>query len=106
KKPQIDNNDKPYSARYIGSMVADVHRTLLYGGVFGYPSDIKSKTGKLRILYECFPMALLLEQAGGMAVNDKGERILDLIPKKIHERSGIWLGSKEEIEKLLTFIKK
>lgn len=105
KEPQIENN-KPYSARYIGSMVADVHRTILYGGVFGYPSDSKSKTGKLRILYECFPMALLLEQAGGMAVNDKGERILDLIPKKIHERSGIWLGTKEEIDKLLTFIKK
>lgn len=106
KEPQSDNNDKPYSARYIGSMVADVHRTLLYGGIFGYPADSKSKTGKLRILYECFPMALLLEQAGGLAVNDKGERILDLTPKKIHERSGIWLGSKEEIEKLLKFIKK
>lgn len=105
KEPQSDN-DKPYSARYIGSMVADVHRTLLYGGVFGYPADSKSKTGKLRVLYECFPMALLLEQAGGMAVNDKGERILDLTPKKIHERSGIWLGTKQEIEKLLTFIKK
>ncbi|GAV28370.1 fructose-1,6-bisphosphatase [Pichia membranifaciens] len=106
KQPQSDNNDKPYSARYIGSMVADVHRTLLYGGIFGYPADSKSKTGKLRVLYECFPMALLLEQAGGMAVNDKGERILDLTPKKIHERSGIWLGSRDEVEKLLTFIKK
>ncbi|ODQ49469.1 hypothetical protein PICMEDRAFT_71012 [Pichia membranifaciens NRRL Y-2026] len=106
KQPQADNHDKPYSARYIGSMVADVHRTLLYGGIFGYPADSKSKTGKLRVLYECFPMALLLEQAGGMAVNDKGERILDLTPKKIHERSGIWLGSKDEVEKLLTFIKK
>lgn len=106
KQPHKLNNNKPYSARYIGSMVADVHRTLLYGGVFGYPADSKSKTGKLRVLYECFPMALLLEQAGGLAVNDKGERILDLIPKKIHERSGIWLGSKDEIENLLTFIKK
>lgn len=106
KKPCIENNNKPYSARYIGSMVADVHRTLLYGGIFGYPGDSKSKTGKLRILYECFPMALLLEQAGGMAVNDNGDRILDLIPEKIHQRSGIWLGTKSEIEKLLTFIKK
>jgi fructose-1,6-bisphosphatase I len=106
KEPHPLNNNKPYSARYIGSMVADVHRTLLYGGVFGYPADSKSKTGKLRVLYECFPMALLLEQAGGLAVNDKGERILDLNPKKIHERSGIWLGSKDEIENLLTFIKK
>ncbi|TID30284.1 hypothetical protein CANINC_001164 [Pichia inconspicua] len=106
KKPQPSNNNKPYSARYIGSMVADVHRTLLYGGIFGYPADSKSKSGKLRILYECFPMALLLEQAGGSAINDKGERILDLIPKKIHDRSGIWLGSKEEIDHLLSFINK
>lgn len=106
KEPSAANNNKPYSARYIGSMVADVHRTLLYGGVFGYPADSKSKTGKLRVLYECFPMALLLEQAGGKAVNDKGERILDLVPKKIHERSGIWLGSNEEMDKLLSFIKK
>lgn len=101
KKPQKDG--KPYSARYVGSMVADVHRTLLYGGLFSYPSDLKSKTGKLRILYECFPMAMLLEQAGGLAVNDKGERILELLPKKIHDRSGIWLGSKDEVEKYINF---
>ncbi|ODV62343.1 fructose-1,6-bisphosphatase [Ascoidea rubescens DSM 1968] len=92
---------KPYSARYIGSMVADVHRTLLYGGLFAYP--VKGKSGKLRVLYECFPMALLLEQAGGKAVNDEGKRILDLSPKEIHERSGIWLGSKDEVDKFLTF---
>jgi fructose-1,6-bisphosphatase I len=55
-------NGKPYSARYIGSMVADVHRTLLYGGIFGYPDDKKSKSGKLRLLYEAFPMAFLIEQ--------------------------------------------
>lgn len=100
KKPQQDTG-KPYSARYIGSMVADVHRTLLYGGLFAYPSDAKSKSGKLRILYECFPMAMLFEQAGGRAVTDKGERILELTPKAIHDRSGIWLGSKKEIDKFL-----
>jgi fructose-1,6-bisphosphatase I len=55
-------NGKPYSARYIGSMVADVHRTLLYGGIFGYPDDKKSKDGKLRMLYEAFPMSFLIEQ--------------------------------------------
>ncbi|AOA64085.1 Fructose-2,6-bisphosphatase [Komagataella phaffii] len=104
KKPQA--NGKPYSARYIGSMVADVHRTLLYGGIFGYPADSKSKSGKLRVLYECFPMALLLEQAGGEAVNDKGERILNLEPKQVHERSGIWLGSKGEVERLLPYLTK
>ncbi|KAH3682451.1 hypothetical protein WICPIJ_006593 [Wickerhamomyces pijperi] len=104
KKPQ--ENGKPYSARYIGSMVADVHRTLLYGGLFAYPADSKSKNGKLRILYECFPMAFLLEQAGGKAVTDAGERVLDLIPKAIHDRSGIWLGSEKEINKFLKAIGK
>ncbi|GMM35285.1 fructose 1,6-bisphosphate 1-phosphatase [Saccharomycopsis crataegensis] len=100
KKPQ-PSTGKPYSARYIGSMVADVHRTLLYGGLFAYPADSKSKNGKLRMLYECFPMAMLLEQAGGMAVDDKGQRILDMVPSAIHDKSGIWLGSTGEIEKFL-----
>ena len=68
---------KPYTARYIGSMVADVHRTLLYGGIFGYPSDKKTKDGKLRLLYEGFPMAFLIEQAGGLATTGE-KRVLDL----------------------------
>ena len=59
--------EKPYAARYVGSMVADVHRTLLYGGIFLYPADSKSPKGKLRILYEGFPMAMLIEQSGGIA---------------------------------------
>jgi fructose-1,6-bisphosphatase I len=62
-KYPTDEKKSPYSARYIGSMVADVHRTLLYGGIFGYPNDKKSKSGKLRLLYEAFPMAFLTEQA-------------------------------------------
>lgn len=62
-KYPADEKKSPYSARYIGSMVADVHRTLLYGGIFGYPNDKKSKNGKLRLLYEAFPMAFLTEQA-------------------------------------------
>lgn len=90
---------KPYSARYIGSMVADMHRTILYGGLFAYPADKKSKTGKLRLLYEGFPMAMIIEKAGGLAINDEGTRILDLKPTQIHERSGIWIGSKGEVEK-------
>lgn len=105
KKPQDELKGKPYSARYVGSMVADIHRTLLYGGIFAYPSDSKLKNGKLRILYECFPMAMLMEQAGGAAVNDRGERILDIEPKGIHDRSGIWLGSKGEIDRFLSYIK-
>lgn len=99
-----EEGGKPYSARYIGSMVADVHRTILYGGLFAYPADKKSKNGKLRLLYEGFPMALVIEQAGGTAINDKGQRILDLVPTEIHERSGIWLGSSDEVAKAAKFL--
>ncbi|KAI8826189.1 fructose-1,6-bisphosphatase class 1/Sedoheputulose-1,7-bisphosphatase [Fimicolochytrium jonesii] len=81
----------PYSARYVGSMVADVHRTILYGGVFLYPG------AKLRILYECFPMALLIEAAGGKASTGR-QRMLDIVPDKLHARSGIVLGTAEEVE--------
>lgn len=94
---------KPYSARYIGSMVADVHRTLLYGGIFAYPDDKKSKDGKLRLLYEGFPMAYLIEQAGGVATTGK-QRVLDVQPKHIHERVPVFLGSKEDVHDLLSFI--
>ncbi|KAG8746874.1 Fructose-1,6-bisphosphatase [Ceratobasidium sp. 414] len=94
----------PYSARYIGSMVADVHRTLLYGGIFGYPDDKKSKNGKLRILYEAFPMAMLTEQAGGVAITGTG-RILDIKPTSIHQRCPVFLGSKEDVEDLAKFYK-
>ncbi|TFK54870.1 fructose-1,6-bisphosphatase [Heliocybe sulcata] len=92
----------PYSARYIGSMVADVHRTLLYGGIFCYPNDKKSKSGKLRLLYEAFPMAYLTEQAGGVATTGT-ERILDLQPTNIHERCSVFLGSKEDVQDLIKF---
>jgi len=94
----------PYSARYIGSMVADVHRTLLYGGIFGYPDDKKSKSGKLRLLYEAFPMAMLTEQAGGIATTGT-QRILDIVPKDIHERCPVFLGSKDDVEDLLACYK-
>lgn len=92
----------PYSGRYIGSMVSDVHRTLLYGGIFMYPADKKSKNGKLRLLYECFPMAFLVEQAGGLATDGK-RRILDIQPKDYHERSPIFLGCKRDVEKVMEF---
>ncbi|KAJ3492369.1 hypothetical protein NLI96_g37 [Meripilus lineatus] len=92
----------PYSARYIGSMVADVHRTLLYGGIFGYPDDKKSKNGKLRLLYEAFPMAFLTEQAGGVATTGT-QRILDIVPKAIHERCPVFLGSRDDVQDLLKF---
>ncbi|XP_065847141.1 fructose-1,6-bisphosphatase, cytosolic [Euphorbia lathyris] len=87
------------SLRYIGSMVADVHRTLLYGGIFLYPADKKSPNGKLRVLYEVFPMSFLMEQAGGQAFTGK-QRALELEPVKIHERSPIFLGSYDDVEEI------
>ncbi|PIM97382.1 Fructose-1,6-bisphosphatase [Handroanthus impetiginosus] len=87
------------SLRYVGSMVADVHRTLLYGGIFMYPADKKSPNGKLRVLYEVFPMSFLMEQAGGQAFTGK-QRALDLVPTKIHERSPIFLGSYDDVEEI------
>lgn len=100
-----DESKSPYSARYIGSMVADVHRTLLYGGIFGYPGDSKSKNGKLRILYEAFPMAFLTEQAGGMASTGT-QRILDVQPTGIHDRLPVFLGSKEDVQEVVDLYKK
>jgi len=104
KNPPPDANGKegkPYSLRYIGSMVADAYRTLLYGGIFAYPADKKSAKGKLRILYECAPMAMVFENAGGMAVNSKMERMLSVVPEHIHDRSGIFMGSYKEMEKVI-----
>lgn len=94
-----------YSARYVGSMVSDVHRTLLYGGIFLYPADKKSKKGKLRVLYEGFPMAMITEQAGGIAstgmFQGKIGRILDVTPEHIHDRCPIIMGSARDVEKVL-----
>lgn len=94
-----EDGSSPKSLRYIGSMVADVHRTLLYGGIFLYPADKKSPNGKLRVLYEVFPMSFLMEQAGGQAFTGK-ERALDLVPMKIHERAPIFLGSYNDVEEI------
>ncbi|KAL5173598.1 Fructose-1,6-bisphosphatase, cytosolic [Glycine soja] len=94
-----EDGSSPKSLRYIGSMVADVHRTLLYGGIFLYPADKKSPNGKLRVLYEVFPMSFLMEQAGGQSFTGK-ERALDLVPTKLHERSPIFLGSYDDVEEI------
>ncbi|KAI9880449.1 MAG: Fructose-1,6-bisphosphatase [Pleopsidium flavum] len=99
--PKTGKEGKPYSARYIGSMVADAYRTLLYGGVFAYPADKKSPKGKLRILYECAPMAMVFENAGGQAVNSRMERMLTIVPEHIHDRSGIFMGSYDEVQKVI-----
>jgi len=91
-----------YGARYIGSMVADMHRTIKYGGIFMYPANKSAPKGKLRLLYECNPMAHLVEQAGGLATDGK-QRILDIQPTSLHERSPIFIGSKDDVEDFLKF---
>ncbi|KAF4480176.1 FBP1-fructose-1,6-bisphosphatase [Fusarium agapanthi] len=100
---QAQEDGKPYSSRYIGSMVADAYRTLLYGGIFAYPADKKSPKGKLRILYECAPMALIFENAGGQAVDSKMNRMLEVVPEHIHDKAGIFMGSYDEVEKVKKF---
>lgn len=88
-----------YSLRYVGSLVADFHRTLLYGGIFSYPADSKNTNGKLRLLYEANPLSFLMEQAGGLALNGNGERVLETVPGHIHARTSFLFGSKDEVEK-------
>ena len=93
-----------YSSRYIGSMVADVHRILLKGGVFMYPPTAKAPNGKLRLMYEANPMAMLIEQAGGKALAAPGQRILDVQPEDIHQRTPVILGSAEEVERVASHL--
>jgi fructose-1,6-bisphosphatase I len=87
-----------YSSRYAGAMVADVHRILLQGGVFMYPPTRKAPKGKLRLMYEANPMAMIVEQAGGKALCSPNERILDVKPTDIHQRVPVILGSSEEVD--------
>ncbi|XP_047532635.1 fructose-1,6-bisphosphatase 1 isoform X2 [Vanessa atalanta] len=94
---------KAYGARYVGSMVADVHRTIKYGGIFMYPATQSAPKGKLRLLYECNPMAFLVTEAGGLATNGS-QPILDIKPTSIHERAPCYLGSKLDVEELLKFL--
>ena len=98
---------KPYSLRYIGSLVADFHRNLLYGGIFLYPADNrdpKKSTGKLRMTCECNPMAFLVEQAGGMAIDGR-RRILDIEPDHLHQRAPFYCGSVNDVLKVKELIK-
>lgn len=94
--------EKPYTARYVGSMVADIHRTILYGGIYIYPADKKSPQGKLRCLYEGIPMALIIEQAGGIAstglFKGKIQSVLELVPDEIHCKCPIIMGGKRDIQ--------
>ena len=97
-------NGGPYTQRYIGSMVSDVHRNLIKGGIFMYPGTTDKPKGKLRLLYECNPFAFIMEVAGGKATNGK-DRILDIQPTELHQRTPMFIGSRdmmEELEKCLT----
>ncbi|MFT3704085.1 MAG: class 1 fructose-bisphosphatase [Agriterribacter sp.] len=98
-----ENKNGPYSNRYYGCMVADVHRNLLKGGIFFYPAVNGKPNGKLRLCYECNPMAFLTEVAGGKATNGK-ERILELQPQHIHQRTPLFIGSSEMIDELQTYL--
>jgi len=95
---------KPYSGRYIGSLVADFHRNLIKGGIYIYPAVEASPEGRLRLLYECNPLAFLAEQAGGLATTGK-DRIMDIVPSSLHQRVPYFVGSKIMVEKAMSFLK-
>jgi fructose-1,6-bisphosphatase I len=93
----LDGDHKALSTRYVGSLVADFHRNLLGGGIFAYPANTKSPRGKLRLLYEANPLAFIVDQAGG-AASDGLQRILDVQPTELHQRTPLYIGSKKEVE--------
>ncbi len=93
----LDGTSKALSTRYVGSLVADFHRNLLGGGIFAYPANRKTPRGKLRLLYEANPLAFIVEQAGGAAC-DGSQRILDVMPTELHQRTPLFIGSKREVE--------
>lgn len=105
KKKFPEDGSSPYGGRYVGSMVADVHRTLVYGGIFLYPANVKSPKGKLRLLYECNPMAFIMEQAGGMATTG-AMNVLDIQPDSIHQRVPVVLGSPDDVKEYISIYKK
>ena len=95
--------DRRYSARYIGSLVGDFHRSLLKGGIYLYPSTQKTPDGKLRLLYECYPLAYLVEQAGGQAFDGETD-VLDIMPDDIHQRCPFFIGSTDMMDELYAFL--
>ena len=99
------SNGGPYTQRYIGSMVADVHRNLMKGGIFLYPGTLDKPQGKLRLLYECNPFAFIVEMAGGRATDGK-RRILEIQPTELHERTPFFVGSKDMMDELDTYLQK
>ncbi|PAR55422.1 fructose-bisphosphatase class I [Vibrio metoecus] len=99
----VPEDGRPYTSRYIGSLVADFHRNLLKGGIYLYPSTQSHPNGKLRLLYECNPMAFLIEQAGGLA-SDGAHRIMDIKPTELHQRVPFFVGSKNMVHKVQEFL--
>jgi len=93
----LEGDRKPLNVRYVGSLVADFHRNLLGGGVFVYPANVKTPRGKLRLLYEANPLAFIVEQAGGAAI-DGHQRVLDVVPTELHQRTPLYIGSRSEVE--------
>jgi fructose-1,6-bisphosphatase I len=102
---QEEKEDRPYTSRYIGSMVSDIHRNMIKGGIFIYPKSSKAVNGKLRLLYECNPMAYIVEQAGGKA-SDGFTRIMDIVPTELHQRAPYFCGSTKMVEKAEEFMTK
>ena len=101
---QMEEDNRPYTSRYIGSLVSDFHRNLIKGGIFMYPNTSKNPKGKLRLLYECNPISFICEQAGGLAI-DGEENILDIQPDALHQRIPFYCGSEKMINQLQKFIK-
>jgi len=97
------NDGRPYTSRYVGSLVADFHRNLLYGGIFLYPRDRRNPNGKLRVLYEAAPLAFIVEEAGG-AATDGVRRIMEIAPLTLHQRTPLLVGSKQDVEQAMQFI--
>ncbi len=102
---QQEEGDRPYTSRYIGSLVSDFHRNMIKGGIYLYPTSSKAPNGKLRLLYECNPMAYLAEQAGGKA-SDGFQRIMEIKPTELHQRVSFFCGSKNMVEKAEEFMQK
>ena len=100
---QQEEGDRPYTSRYIGSLVSDYHRNMIKGGIYMYPNTSKDPNGKLRLLYECNPMAYLAEQSGGLA-SDGFTRILDIKPTELHQRVPFFCGSKNMVLKAEKFM--
>jgi fructose-1,6-bisphosphatase I len=99
-------SDMNYSLRYIGSMVSDIHRILFHGGIFLYPNTRKFPKGKLRLLYECNPLAFLVEQAGGRAITLGRNKVMDIVPSSLHQNVTIAIGSPETVTEMEEFLEK